>query len=85
MRSARQQDFLRQAKQQVTASDLIDNHDRLVKIFGRNTTTDAGLRSRSRGAAAAEAGGVLGRPADPRDPLRGPDRAELRGGQRRAA
>ncbi len=47
VRSARQQDFLRQAKQQVNASDLIARHDRLVKIFGRNTTTDEGLRSRS--------------------------------------
>jgi LCP family protein required for cell wall assembly len=47
VRSARQQDFLRQAKQQVNASDLIARHDRLVKIFGSNTTTDKGLRSRS--------------------------------------
>jgi polyisoprenyl-teichoic acid--peptidoglycan teichoic acid transferase len=46
-RAARQQDFLRQAKQQITASELIDKHDRLVKIFGRNTSTDPGLRSRS--------------------------------------
>ncbi|MBA2629897.1 MAG: LCP family protein [Thermoleophilaceae bacterium] len=47
VRSARQQDFLRQAKQQVNASKLLDNYDRLVKIFGRNTSTDAGLRSRT--------------------------------------
>jgi LCP family protein required for cell wall assembly len=47
VRAARQQDFLRQAKQQITASTLFDNHDRLTKIFGRNTSTDAGLRSRS--------------------------------------
>ena len=47
VRSARQQDFLRQAKQQVNASDLIARHDRLVKIFGRNTTTDERLRSRT--------------------------------------
>ena len=46
MRSARQQDFLRQMKQQVTYTDLISNRDRLVKIFGRNTATD-GLRSRT--------------------------------------
>ena len=31
----------------MNASDLIARHDRLVKIFGRNTTTDEGLRSRS--------------------------------------
>jgi polyisoprenyl-teichoic acid--peptidoglycan teichoic acid transferase len=47
VRSARQQDFLRQMKQQVTYTDLISKRDRLVKIFGRNTATDADLRSRS--------------------------------------
>jgi polyisoprenyl-teichoic acid--peptidoglycan teichoic acid transferase len=47
VRSARQQDFLRQMKQQVTYTDLISNRDRLVKIFGRNTATDAKLRSSS--------------------------------------
>jgi LCP family protein required for cell wall assembly len=47
VRSARQQDFLRQTKQQVNYTDLIGKRDRLVKIFGRNTTTDDGLRSRS--------------------------------------
>jgi polyisoprenyl-teichoic acid--peptidoglycan teichoic acid transferase len=47
VRSARQQDFLRQMKQQVTYTELIKNRDRLVKIFGRNTATDATLRSRS--------------------------------------
>jgi polyisoprenyl-teichoic acid--peptidoglycan teichoic acid transferase len=47
VRSARQQDFLRLTKQQVATSELIDKRDRLVRIFGRNTTTDAGLRSRS--------------------------------------
>jgi hypothetical protein len=47
VRAARQQDFLRQAKQQITASKLFDNHERLTKIFGRNTSTDAELRSRT--------------------------------------
>jgi polyisoprenyl-teichoic acid--peptidoglycan teichoic acid transferase len=47
VRSARQQDFLRQMKQQVTYTELIGKKDRLVKIFGRNTATDAELRSRS--------------------------------------
>jgi polyisoprenyl-teichoic acid--peptidoglycan teichoic acid transferase len=47
VRSARQQDFIREAKQQVGASELFRNRDRLIKIFGRNTTTDAGLRTRS--------------------------------------
>jgi LCP family protein required for cell wall assembly len=47
VRSARQQDFLRQMKQQVTYTDLISKHDRLVRIFGRNTATDKELRSAS--------------------------------------
>jgi LCP family protein required for cell wall assembly len=47
VRSARQQDFLRQMKQQVTYTDLISKRDRLVTIFGRNTATDSDLRSRS--------------------------------------
>jgi hypothetical protein len=46
VRAARQQDFLRQAKQQITASDLINNRDKLGHIFGRNTNTDGALRSR---------------------------------------
>src|SRR5918997_17177 len=45
VRAARQQDFLRQAKQQIAASDLIANRDRLIKIFGRNTSTDQALKS----------------------------------------
>ncbi len=46
VRAARQQDFLRQAKQQITASTLFSNQDRLMTIFGRNTSTDRALRSR---------------------------------------
>jgi LCP family protein required for cell wall assembly len=46
VRAARQQDFLRQTKQQITASTLFQNQDRLMTIFGRNTSTDAALRSR---------------------------------------
>jgi LCP family protein required for cell wall assembly len=47
VRSARQQDFLRQVKQQVTYTDLISKRDRLGRIFGRNTATDADLRKSS--------------------------------------
>jgi len=47
VRSARQQDFLRVTKQQVATSELIAKRNRLVRIFGRNTTTDSGLRSRA--------------------------------------
>ncbi len=46
VRSARQQDFLRQMKQQVTYTDLISKRDRLARIFGRNTSTDRDLRRR---------------------------------------
>jgi LCP family protein required for cell wall assembly len=45
VRSARQQDFLRQAKQQIGVSKLIDDRNKLVRIFGRYTTSD--IRSRS--------------------------------------
>jgi LCP family protein required for cell wall assembly len=47
VRAARQQDFLRQAKQQITASELIGKRDRLGQIFGRNTSTDRALHTRS--------------------------------------
>ena len=47
VRSARQQDFLRQTKQQVNYTDLLGKRDRLVRIFGKNTTTDSGLRDRA--------------------------------------
>jgi polyisoprenyl-teichoic acid--peptidoglycan teichoic acid transferase len=45
VRSARQQDFLRQAKQQVATGQLIEQRDKLLRIFGRNTSTDEALRS----------------------------------------
>ena len=45
VRSARQQDFLRQAKQQITTSQLFEQRVRLLRIFGRNTSTDSALRS----------------------------------------
>jgi LCP family protein required for cell wall assembly len=46
VRAARQQDFLRQAKQQITASTLFANQELLMTIFGRNTSTDRQLRTR---------------------------------------
>jgi len=45
VRSARQQDFIRQAKQQVGVGKLINDRDKLVRIFGRYTTSD--IRSRA--------------------------------------
>jgi len=47
VRSARQQDFLREAKQQVATGKLISDRDRLVKIFGKYTTSDGALRNRA--------------------------------------
>jgi LCP family protein required for cell wall assembly len=45
VRNARQQDFLRWAKQQFSISYLFDNKDRLVRIFGAHTQTDANLHT----------------------------------------
>jgi polyisoprenyl-teichoic acid--peptidoglycan teichoic acid transferase len=45
VRSARQQDFLRQAKQQIGVSKLIGEREKLVRIFGRYTTSDIHTRS----------------------------------------
>jgi len=43
VRSARQQTFLRDAKDQLGTSALFDNRDELLNIFGRSTQTDPGL------------------------------------------
>ena len=40
VRSARQQDFIRQAKEQVGVGKIISNRRRLTKIFGKYTTSD---------------------------------------------
>lgn len=45
VRSARQQDFLRQAKQQIGVSKLIDDREKLVRIFGQYTTSDIHSRA----------------------------------------
>jgi len=45
VRNARQQDFIRWAKDQYPTSSLIANRDRLLRIFGENVQTDAGLHS----------------------------------------
>jgi LCP family protein required for cell wall assembly len=44
VRGARQQDFLRAAKDQIGTSQLLDNREKLIKIMQRNTQTDPGLR-----------------------------------------
>ena len=45
VRAARQQEFLRQAKQQVSVGDLVSDRQRLIEIFGRYTSSD--IRSRA--------------------------------------
>jgi len=44
VRSARQQTFLRDAKDQVGTSALFDNYQELLRIFGRSTQTDPTLQ-----------------------------------------
>lgn len=44
VRGARQQDFLRQAKQQITLGELFGDRDQLLKIFGNNTESDIDSR-----------------------------------------
>ena len=43
VRSARQQDFIRDAKDQYGQTRLIDNRDKLLTIFGKHTQTDPDL------------------------------------------
>lgn len=45
VRAARQQDFLRAAKDQLSTSSLIDQRTKLIKIMQKNTQTDENLRS----------------------------------------
>ena len=45
VRSARQQDFIRQAKDQYGQANLIANRDHLLRIFGQHTQTDADLHT----------------------------------------
>jgi LCP family protein required for cell wall assembly len=47
VRGIRQQDLLRDAKQQVGAGELFDDRNRLIEIFGKHTTSDGALKSRS--------------------------------------
>jgi len=45
VRAARQQDFLRQMKQQIGVNRLIDRRDKLIHIFGQYTQSDIGSRT----------------------------------------
>ncbi len=45
VRNARQQDFIRWAKDQYPQSSLISNRDRLLRIFGEHTQTDHDLHT----------------------------------------
>ncbi len=44
-RNARQQDFIRWAKDQYGIDRLFNNRDRLLRIFGKHAQTDKGLHS----------------------------------------
>jgi LCP family protein required for cell wall assembly len=45
VRNARQQDFIRWAKDQYGVNNIINNKDELLRIFGANTETDADLHT----------------------------------------
>jgi len=45
VRNARQQDFIRWAKDQYSQTQLIENRDTLVSIFGQHTQTDQNLHT----------------------------------------
>lgn len=45
VREARQQDFIRWAKDQYPVSKLLANRDKLLRIFGNHSTTDSNLHS----------------------------------------
>jgi LCP family protein required for cell wall assembly len=45
VRNARQQDFIRWAKEQYPQSEVISNRDRLLRIFGKHTQTDHDLHT----------------------------------------
>jgi polyisoprenyl-teichoic acid--peptidoglycan teichoic acid transferase len=47
VRGIRQQDLLRDAKQQIGVGELVDDRDRLIEIFGKHTTSDGALKTRS--------------------------------------
>jgi LCP family protein required for cell wall assembly len=47
VRGIRQQDLLRDAKQQVGAGELFDDRDKLIEIFGKHTTSDGDLKTRT--------------------------------------
>ena len=45
VRNARQQDFIRWAKTQYSAAELVDNRNKLIKIFGEHAQTDHNLHT----------------------------------------
>jgi LCP family protein required for cell wall assembly len=47
VRGIRQQDLLRDAKQQVGVGALVEDRDKLLEIFGKYTTSDAPLKDRA--------------------------------------
>ena len=76
VRAARQQEFLRQLKQQIGLTKLFEQRADLLEIFGRYTDSD--IRGRAHVLQPAQARARVGTAPDPRDPLQGLDRGELR-------
>ena len=69
VRAARQQDFLRQLKQQIGLDEALEQRGNLIEIFGRqHATPTSGPRGR---AAACSSSRWRRRTPDPRDPLQG--------------
>ena len=92
VRSARQQDLLRETKQQIGVGKLVDDRDKLIRIFGQQHHLRRRAEDARRDHPAAQAGRVQRGPADARGALRGCGdhrgrrgrrATELRGGLRR--
>ena len=69
VRAARQQDFLRAAKDQISTSSLIDKRGELIDIFAKATKVDAGLQTIAGLERLLKLGDLLRRPSGARDPL----------------
>ena len=88
VRNARQQDFIRWAKSQFSQDQIITQRGQLLRIFGKNATTDHDLHTTDGAHQPVRPSGVLGRPLDQADPVPGHIAAVLLGsdsGERSAA
>ena len=79
VRGIRQQDLLRAAKQQVGVGNLVKDRDKLLDDLRQVHDLRRRAQEPRRDPEPAQARGLLGRPADPRGALRGPDHRRRRG------